>query len=189
MKPKHSILEAHFGQVLLGNDNALQALVGHEIVPTSIGITINFIILHFSVDIFSSFIKYVMFRRVIVMYKINVISSFPGAHHLNGYPGACQNLHGHNWKIRVQLVTQKTDEIGMAIDFKVVKQHLNELMDKFDHQHLNNLEWFKNQNPTSENIARVIYYELKKAFENEDVTMNEVEVWESDFTSITYSEQ
>jgi 6-pyruvoyltetrahydropterin/6-carboxytetrahydropterin synthase len=120
------------------------------------------------------------------MYKINVISSFPGAHQLNGYPGACKNLHGHNWKVRVQLLEEKTDELGMAIDFKVVKEKLQALIDKFDHQYLNELEWFKEQNPTSENIARVIYEELKKAFENENIKMGEVEVWESEITSVIY---
>jgi len=122
------------------------------------------------------------------MYRINVISSFPGAHKLNDYPGACKNLHGHNWKIRVQLATQKTDDLGMAIDFKVVKERLNDLIAQFDHQYLNELKWFQDQNPTSENIARVIYHELNKSFENEDVHMVEVEVWESDVTSIIYSE-
>jgi len=122
------------------------------------------------------------------MYRINVISSFPGAHKLNDYPGTCKNLHGHNWKIRVQLGTQKIDKLGMAIDFKIVKERLNELIARFDHQYLNDLEWFIDQNPTSENIARVIYNELKKSFEKDDVSMIEVEVWESDLTSIVYSE-
>ena len=122
------------------------------------------------------------------MYKVNVISSFPGAHHLNNYPGACKNLHGHNWKVRVQLITQELDQVGMAIDFKTVKEYLNNLMDNFDHRYLNELEWFKEQNPTSENIARVIFTELKKAFENKGIYMGEVEIWESDNTSVVYCE-
>ena len=122
------------------------------------------------------------------MYKINVISSFPGAHHLNNYPGACRNTHGHNWKIRVQLVTDKTDEIGMSVDFKIIKDILNNLIEQFDHQYLNNLEWFKTQNPTSENIAKIIFREMADSIKNLNIKMNEVEVWESDFTSIIYSE-
>ncbi|MCL2065185.1 MAG: 6-carboxytetrahydropterin synthase QueD [Candidatus Cloacimonetes bacterium] len=122
------------------------------------------------------------------MYKINVISAFSGAHLLNNYPGICKKLHGHNWKIRVQLVTKKTDDLGMAIDFKIVKEHLNNLIEKFDHSYLNELSWFEEQNPTSENIARVIYTELQKCLENEDILVNEVEVWESDFTSVIYTE-
>jgi len=122
------------------------------------------------------------------MYRINVTSSFAGAHKLDNYPGACKNLHGHNWKIRVQLTTQDLDDLGMAIDFKIVKDRLNELIDKFDHQYLNDLEWFKNQNTTSENIARVIYHELQKSFDK-NIEINEVEIWESDATSIVYCEK
>ncbi|MCK9329685.1 MAG: 6-carboxytetrahydropterin synthase QueD [Candidatus Cloacimonetes bacterium] len=131
------------------------------------------------------------------MYKINVTSSFPGAHKLNHYPGACKNLHGHNWKVRVQLKTSKIDKLGMAIDFGIVKEHLNKLMNKFDHQYLNDLEWFKSShnsddidvrftNPTSENIARVIFEEMQKSFKDEDITINEVEIWESDNSSVIY---
>ena len=80
------------------------------------------------------------------MYKINVISNFSGAHRLNGYPGACKNLHGHNWKVRIQLLSQKVDELGMGMDFKIVKDHLNNLMNKFDHQYLNELDWFNSSN-------------------------------------------
>jgi 6-pyruvoyltetrahydropterin/6-carboxytetrahydropterin synthase len=122
------------------------------------------------------------------VYKINVITSFPGAHHLNGYPGACKNLHGHNWKVRVRLVAQNTNELGMAIDFKVVKERLNGLIELFDHQYLNDLEWFQSQNPTSENIAKVIYHELQKAFNDENISVEEVEIWESELTSVIFKE-
>ena len=121
------------------------------------------------------------------MYKINVISSFSGAHCLYGYEGACKNLHGHNWKVRVQLIAKEVDSLGMGMDFKVVKQHLNDLIDKFDHQYLNELDWFKNQNPTSENIARVIFEELSHKLNNDIIKVGEIEIWESDFTSIVYS--
>ena len=122
------------------------------------------------------------------MYKLNVTSSFSSAHHLNGYIGECKNLHGHNWKVRVQLKTKKTDEIGMAIDFKIVKEHLTSLIKKLDHVNLNDLEWFSSINPTSENIAMVIFNELKQSIENGNIFVNEVEIWESDGTSVIYNE-
>ena len=121
------------------------------------------------------------------MYKINVTTSFPGAHLLKHYEGACRDLHGHNWKVRVQLITDHIDEIGMAIDFKIVKEHLNALIEQFDHKYLNDLHFFQEQNPTSENIARVIYEQLQKTFENDNININEVEIWESDYTSVIYS--
>ena len=120
------------------------------------------------------------------MYKINVTTSFSGAHLLKGYAGECQNLHGHNWKIRVQLCSEKVDHVGMAIDFKIVKEHLSELIAIFDHKYLNELPFFTEQNPTSENIAKVIYDHLQMSVEKDNIKLTEVEIWESDFTSVIY---
>jgi len=116
-----------------------------------------------------------------------VVSAFPGAHHLEGYPGACKNLHGHNWKVRVQIIADNINELGIAVDFKVVKDKLDILIQKFDHKYLNELAWFKEQNPTSENISKVIYHELQNSFLEDKVKVSEVEVWESETTSVIYS--
>jgi len=120
------------------------------------------------------------------MYKINVNSSFSAAHYLDNYSGACKYLHGHNWKVRLQLTAQNTDEIGMAIDFKLVKDNLNMLLDRLDHKHLNELEFFSNLNPTSENIAQLIYREMQSCFENDNIKISEVEIWESENNSVIY---
>ncbi|HOD54808.1 MAG TPA: 6-carboxytetrahydropterin synthase QueD [Candidatus Cloacimonadota bacterium] len=122
------------------------------------------------------------------MYKINVSSSFSAAHKLNNYPGLCKNLHGHNWKVRIQINCTKTDDLGMALDFGIAKKHLRDLMEMFDHQFLNDLDCFKEINPTSEDIARVIFNELKKEFNTAEGMIAEVEVWESDHSSVIYSE-
>ena len=48
------------------------------------------------------------------MYKLSVTDSFSAAHRLCGYEGACSNLHGHNWTVRVALEAERLDNIGMA---------------------------------------------------------------------------
>jgi 6-pyruvoyltetrahydropterin/6-carboxytetrahydropterin synthase len=121
------------------------------------------------------------------MYKVNVISHFAGAHHLNSYDGDCKDLHGHNWKVRVQLGSKVLDNLGMAMDFKLVKKHLNTIISSLDHKYLNELHWFKNMNPTSENISRIIFEELVNNLKNENIRVLEIEVWESETTSIIYS--
>jgi len=121
------------------------------------------------------------------MYKINVTTQFAGAHLLKGYPGDCKNLHGHNWRVRVQLQTENLDEMGMAIDFSLVKQHLNSIISKFDHKFLNDLPQFTQQNPTSENIAKIIFTELEILLNTDNIIITEVEVWESDSSSTIYS--
>ena len=122
------------------------------------------------------------------MYKLNVTSDFSSAHKLNGYEGLCKNLHGHNWKVRIGILCEKVDKIGMTIDFGEVKKNLNDIMTMLDHTYLNELEYFKENNPTSENIAKFIYHEMKKSIKVQDCSIAEVEVWESDITSMLYFE-
>ena len=122
------------------------------------------------------------------MYKLNVISDFSAAHHLQDYDGKCKNLHGHNWKVRVSVICEKTDEIGLTIDYGIVKKILNEIMEKLDHSYLNELESFAGINPTSENIAKFIFEEMKQKISVDFCRISEVEIWESDRTSMIYFE-
>ena len=120
------------------------------------------------------------------MYKLNVVSKFSSAHQLIGYDGACKNIHGHNWKVRVAIECSKTDEIGLSIDFGVIKKHLNTVMDYLDHKFLNDLPEFKEINPTSENIAKFIFEYLEKLLTTQNCKLSEIEVWESDNSSVIY---
>ncbi|MCD4817490.1 MAG: 6-carboxytetrahydropterin synthase QueD [Candidatus Cloacimonetes bacterium] len=122
------------------------------------------------------------------MFKANVTAQFASAHKLIGYDGPCKNIHGHNWKIRVGIFCKKTDEIGLTIDFGIIKKYLNEIIDELDHSFLNELDSFKDINPTSENIARYIYNNLKNKIVQEGCKIADVEVWESDKSSMIYFE-
>ena len=122
------------------------------------------------------------------MYKLNVTSHFSAAHKLVGYDGPCKNVHGHNWKVRVGILCDSVDQIGLTIDFGIVKKNLNDIMDKLDHKMLNELEYFSECNPTSENIAKLIFNECKEKFIQENCKIADVEVWESDRSSMIYFE-
>lgn len=120
------------------------------------------------------------------MYKLNVISSFSSAHKLNGYEGMCKNLHGHNWKVRICVMCDTLDEIGMAMDFGIIKTKLNEILSELDHQYLNDLPVFKELNPTSENLARYIFEQMGKKLSQCPCEVVESEVWESEKASVVY---
>ena len=122
------------------------------------------------------------------MYILNVISHFSSAHQLNGYEGDCRKLHGHNWKVRMAVICKETDEIGLSIDFGELKKKLEGFLEKLDHTFLNDLEWFKDCNPTSENIARILFQELGKRVNRENCRVSEIEVWESERSSVVYYE-
>ena len=93
------------------------------------------------------------------MYEISIQTVFSAAHRLRNYQGDCEALHGHNWKVQVTVQTHKLNEIGLAIDFKMLKKITNEALSRLDHACLNDIAPFDDMNPSSENIARVLFEE------------------------------
>jgi len=118
------------------------------------------------------------------MYSLKVEAGFSSAHNLRAYKGKCEDLHGHNWKVEAVIRGEKLDSIGMVMDFKDFKMHLNALLEELDHKYLNDLEPFKKINPTSENLARYIYERLKKNIPDLSV----ITVWENNTSAATYEE-
>ena len=94
------------------------------------------------------------------MYRLMVQSAFAAAHQLRGYEGKCEGLHGHNWRVQVMVKTDILNPTGLGIDFKVLKEILKEVLSQLDHAFLNDIEPFKTQNPSSENLARHIFEEF-----------------------------
>ena len=117
-------------------------------------------------------------------YKLSVTKSFASAHALREYKGRCENLHGHNWKIRAAFCGTKLDKTGMLFDFTDIKAALDNIISRLDHKFLNDTPPFDKTNPTAENIAAFIFEELKK-HETENAKLCEVEVWESETSSAT----
>jgi len=122
------------------------------------------------------------------MYEVMVEGSFSAAHNLRGYREKCEKLHGHNWKVRVGIRGGKLDKYGMLIDFRDVKDYLEKIIEKLDHKYLNEISHFKVTNPTSENIARFIYNDLRFHLKGSQYRVSKVTVWESDTASATYSQ-
>lgn len=125
------------------------------------------------------------------MFEIKVEEEFEAAHRIVDYPGKCNRLHGHNWKVEMKISGSSLDELGMLIDFKAAKAMLKEAVDSLDHRFLNELEPFSATNPTAENIARHIYHEIRRhqMFENASLHLAAVCVWESPRTCVTYTEE
>lgn len=122
------------------------------------------------------------------MYELIVEASFSAAHNLRGYEGACENLHGHNWRVEAAVVSAKLDGLGMAIDFRKLKAALKAVLERLDHKYINEVPPFDKDNPTAENLSRFIYAELAKSAGGLGVKVARVRVWESDNASAVYSE-
>lgn len=80
--------------------------------------------------------------------------------------GKCNNpnYHGHNYEVIVSVIGEPDPETGYVYDMKVLSDLIKEnVLRKFDHKNLNlDTEYFKNLNPTAENIAIVIWRILRQ---------------------------
>ncbi|MDH4227992.1 MAG: 6-carboxytetrahydropterin synthase QueD [Deltaproteobacteria bacterium] len=122
------------------------------------------------------------------MYELTIETHFAAAHNLRGYEGACERLHGHNWRVEVMVTAEKLDSIDMAVDFKILKKKANEVVESLDHRYLNEIAPFDKINTTAENIARIIYERLALAINDGNVKVAKVRVWESEKAAAAYSE-
>ncbi len=121
------------------------------------------------------------------MYQITVEQHFDAAHFLRGYQGKCEALHGHRFGVVVKITASGVDDVGIAYDFAELKQHLGNILARFDHTCLNDVPPFDKINPSSENIAATIYNEVKLKLAGAPVSLACIEVWESPQSGVAYS--
>jgi len=122
------------------------------------------------------------------MYEIRIVTTFAAAHSLRNYPGNCKNIHGHNWKIEVVMQSEHLDDLGMSIDFRMLKQETEGLLNTLDHTFLNDHSPFNTINPTAENMARWLYETLSKRINGPRAKVSRLSVWENENSSASYFE-
>ncbi len=122
-------------------------------------------------------------------YKLKILTDFASAHTLRDYPGACSRMHGHNWKVEVEVYANELDDMGMVIDFKSIKKTTRDICQQLDHQYLNDIPPFDQINPTAENIAKYLYQQLDKAFTSKPARIHAITLWETERACVTYSER
>jgi 6-pyruvoyltetrahydropterin/6-carboxytetrahydropterin synthase len=116
-----------------------------------------------------------------------VESGFAAAHQLREYEGKCEKLHGHNWRVQVMVKTDRLNPIGLCIDFKELKNILNEILSQLDHVFLNDIEPFNILNPSSENLAAYIFETFLNKLDQREIQLDWVRVWESNTACAQYS--
>ena len=121
------------------------------------------------------------------MYEVTIKKSFSAAHLLKEIGGKCEELHGHNFLVEVSVASESLNSEGLLIDFRVVKRWTDEVLELLDHKYLNDIEYFKNINPSSEQLARFLYDRISEKSRQAKVTLLRVTVWESDNARVTYS--
>jgi 6-pyruvoyltetrahydropterin/6-carboxytetrahydropterin synthase len=122
-------------------------------------------------------------------WRLRVSSQFSSSHQLRHYQGKCENLHGHNFTVEAEVEGNKLDpDTGILIDFKELKSKLTNITEGLDHCHLNDLPQFKEENPSSEHIARFIFKELQKSLAHNSVQVCSITVSEKDSSKAIYFE-
>ena len=119
-----------------------------------------------------------------MMFQTTVEGGFSAAHSITEYPGNCEKMHGHNWKVLLTIRAAETDRLGLTVDFRKLKKILREALSGLDHTVLNELPYFKERNPTTENIALYIYERLKDDPSCDGLTVGGIRVHESDTSFI-----
>ena len=120
------------------------------------------------------------------MFEVSIDYSFSAGHALREYKGKCENVHGHNYKVRVAVEGETLDATGLLVDFVDLRQAVRSVVDRLDHQFLNDVAPFDRLNPSAENLARYIFQELAPQVAPSGARVQAVTVWETDTSCATY---
>ena len=134
--------------------------------------------------------------------------TFDAAHRLSNYQGKCKRIHGHTYKVIVEVSSKDLNEWGAVMDFGDLKKIMNNHIDqRYDHKlllyvddpinkqiadALPDKDWvvWMNTNTTAEHIAQEIYIELKVVLRmNKAVRLERVTVYETPKNAASYEEE
>lgn len=122
------------------------------------------------------------------MFQVSVEETFSAGHALRGYRGKCENVHGHNYRVRITLEGPELDGIGLLVDFTRLKHILRGIIAGLDHQFINDLEPFQKVNPSAENLARYFYDQVSGQLPDlpPGARIRDVILWETDTSRAQY---
>ena len=121
------------------------------------------------------------------MFEVTIEETFAAGHALRNYRGKCENVHGHNYRCQVTLEGEQLDDIGLLVDFVELKRAVHSVLDRMDHQWLNEFPPFDAINPSAENMAKYIHDQVSAGLPaRKNFRIAAVKLWETDTCSATY---
>ena len=121
------------------------------------------------------------------MFEVTVEQTFAAGHALRNYRGKCENVHGHNYRVRVTVQGDELDATGLLVDFLEVNRLISGTVEYLDHRFINDLPPFDQLNPSAENIAKYFYEQVSGGLKSEVAArVSQVQVWETDVSSAVY---
>jgi len=119
------------------------------------------------------------------MYTVFKDYSFSAGHAIRGHTRGCQNLHGHNYRVRVHVAAAELDRLGMVIDFADLKTIVDQVLGRFDHAVLNDVPPFDERNTTAELLSQFIFEQVEGRLPA-GRRVRRVEVWETETSCAIY---
>jgi len=112
---------------------------------------------------------------------------FAAAHAIRGHTRGCENLHGHNYRVRVHVAARELDALGMVLDFADLKAMVEEVVGPFDHRVINDIPPFDERNTTAERLSEYVFEEIVRRLAGQErVRVTRVEVWENETSCAAY---
>lgn len=115
--------------------------------------------------------------------KLSKYFTFEASHRLDHLPEThpCYNLHGHSYRVLVEVSGEVNKQTGFLIDYADIKKIVKPIVGLLDHTHLNDIEDL--QISSTEFIARWLWKKIKPELE----ILSKITIYETDSTSCEYS--
>jgi len=126
------------------------------------------------------------------MFRLTVESQFSAAHQIRGHAGLSGRVHGHNYRVIVHVAGETLNELGMLIDYTVLKDAVTCVTGQFEHECLNDVPALHPKQPTSEVLAQRIFQLVQQELSaltdpgQSSLWVDEVVVFESEKQAVSY---
>jgi 6-pyruvoyltetrahydropterin/6-carboxytetrahydropterin synthase len=121
------------------------------------------------------------------MYTLGVRRDFIARHFLIGGDWGAENYpNSHHYSLELQLEGMELDQHGYLCDIVDVEKHLNEIVDIYNEQMLNERPEFADLNPSIEHFARILATSLNERIDAENISKLKVVLWENESAWAAY---
>jgi 6-pyruvoyltetrahydropterin/6-carboxytetrahydropterin synthase len=122
------------------------------------------------------------------MYSLGVKREFIARHYLIGGDWGPENFpNSHHYVLELQLEGSQLDQHGYLVDIVDVQKHLDEIVDDYREQMLNDKPEFAGLNPSIEHFSRILATTLSERIKAENITALKVVLWENESAWAAYS--
>jgi len=123
--------------------------------------------------------------RAAPKYELGTDVFFNARHFVtNGHKG---DVHPHSYRVQARFSGNEVDKHGMLVGFAEARKSIQQQVERFNNVLLNDMPSFKVHQPTTENIAMVLYIDIQAALKGLPLCLNSVCVWESPTSYVLYT--